>query len=110
LGAVRSGSEREMTVRKAMDSRNATIHDDGDAPRIRSHSEPIKHLPKHWTRSFSSPSTRISLFYLIRPLESFSEQLFLQNDRHGDNWTTVDGRKYDRYLCECIRVGARVSQ
>jgi hypothetical protein len=58
-----------------------------DAPRIRTHSEPIKHLPKHWTRSFSSPSSRIPLLYLIRPLESFSEHLFLQTGRHGDSWT-----------------------
>jgi hypothetical protein len=58
-----------------------------DAPRIRTHSEPIEHLPKHRTSSLTSPSSRIPLLYLIRPLESFSEHLFLQTGRHGDSWT-----------------------
>jgi hypothetical protein len=83
--------EREEAVETEWIRSNMTMH---GAPRIRSHSEPIKHLPKHRTRSFSSPSPRIPLLYLIQPLESFMEQLFLQNDPHGDKWMTVDGRQF----------------
>jgi hypothetical protein len=65
-----------------------------DAPRIHSHSEPIKDLPKHLTRSFSSPSPSLPLLYLYRPLVSLSEPLFLQDDHHGQNWTMVHDRRF----------------
>jgi hypothetical protein len=66
-----------------MDSRNATNTTTDDVSRIRS--------DKTLTEALDAPFVTIdwdTLFYLIRPL-SFSEQLFLQNDRHGDNWTSM---------------------
>jgi hypothetical protein len=49
----------------------------------------LKHLPKHLTRSFSSPSPSLPFLYHYRPSVSFSEPLLVQDDHHGQNWTMV---------------------
>jgi hypothetical protein len=75
FGVVAEGA-KGIDGEKAMDSRNATTTD--DVSRIRSDKTP---------EALDAPFYRHHrlgyLFYLIRPLGSFSEQLFLQNDRNG---------------------------
>jgi hypothetical protein len=56
---------------------HAQKHDDA-SKWISSRSEPIKHLPKHWTRYFLSPSSRVPLIYLMHASDSLSELYFLQ--------------------------------
>jgi hypothetical protein len=69
----------EMTVRKAMESRNVTIHDDGPTPDENcSHSEPINTM-KHWTRSIRHHRpARIPVFPNLTIGFRSSEQPFLQ--------------------------------
>jgi hypothetical protein len=61
-------------------------HDDTRRFENRSHSEPIKTY-RSTGRSFRHHRLDLRFRLPYEPIESF-EQLFLRNDRHGDNWTS----------------------